>query len=265
MGSTAVTGRIDAAGNVVLPDFDSKFFTSAGGGVELTSSVTMSTGITSVLLAGAPVVVSGAALDFSTGVVTIVGVRLLPDPPLLGRATASGLRIQCKLSPVPSEDALPAGFTVKKVGGKAKVDSSFENGDEGDTLTLKTKLEPGANPPTLDGSTDVFIRIRQGGETLVLLGVAAQNQTVKGKKIIVDDGDGSLINVIEGRKATGTEASATGGKLIFKAGKKTLNVGGKVHGLDLAALLNQQVEVSVAVGEQTAIGTVSANDKGKLR
>jgi hypothetical protein len=88
---------------------------------------------------------------------------------------------------------------------------------------------------------------------------------VKGKKIIVDDGDGSLINVIEGRKATGTEASATGGKLIFKAGKKTLNVGGKVHGLDLAALLNQQVEVSVAVGEQTAIGTVSANDKGKLR
>lgn len=265
MEATSITGRIDGAGNLVLPEFDFTFFTSAGGGVGHESILTMSTGFTSVLLAGAPVVRSGTPLDFSTGVVTITGTRLLPDPPLLGRATVTGLRIGCRLSPIPSAEALPAGLTVKKIVGKAKVDDSFEDGDDGDTLTLKAKLAPGANPPALDGSTDVFVRIRQGDTTHVLLGVVAANQTVKGKKVVVDDQDGTLISVVEGRKETASGASMTGGKLTFKAGKKAINVSGKVHGLDLEPLLNQQLELSVAVGTQTAIGTASVNDKGKLR
>jgi hypothetical protein len=249
----------------VLPGFDSTFFTSAGGGVALESIVTMSTGLTSVQLAGSPVVVSGSLLDFSSGGLTLTGVRLLPDPPLLGRATVSGLRIECTLSPIPSAEALPAGFAVAKVGGKAKVDSTFENGDQGDQLKLEAKLEPGANPPVLDGSTDLLMRIRQGDTTLVLLSILAGNQTVKGKKIIVDDQDGTLIAVLAGRKATATESSVTGGKITFKSGKKSINVAGKVHGLDLAPLLNQQLEVSVTVGTQTARGNASASEKGKIR
>jgi len=266
MGASALVGTIDATGNVVVPGFDSTFVVgSDANAAVLESTVTLSSGLTAAMLGGAPYTVSGQALDFASGIVTLTGIKLLPNPPLLGRATVSGLRIACQLSPAPTADSLPPGLTVKKFGGKAKIDPSFEDGDEGDSLTLMAKLSPGTHPPVLDGTTDVFVRIRQGNETRVLLGVAAENQTVKGKKIVVVDEDGSLISIVEGRKATGTQAAATGGKLVFKSAKKAITVSGKVHGLDLAALVGQQVDVEVAVGPQTARGTASVNAKGKIR
>jgi len=266
MGASELVGTIDAAGNVVVPGFDSTFVVGSGASAAvLESTVTLSSGLTAAMLGGAPYMVSGQALDFATGTVTLTGIKLLPNPPLLGRATVSGLRVVCQLAPAPTAESLPPGLAVKRFGGKAKIDPSFEDGDEGDALTLKVKLSPGTHPPVLDGTSDVFVRIRQGGETRVLLGVVAQNQTVKGKKVVVEDEDGSRISVVEGRKATGTEAAVTGGKLVFRGAKKAITVSGKVYGLDLAALVGQTVDVEVAVGPQTARGTASVSTKGKIK
>lgn len=266
MGASAVAGTIDAGGNVTVPGFDSTFVVSAGGGVELASTVSLSTGFQAADIAGSPFVVEGAILDFATGQLVLTGVRLLPDPPLLGRATVSGLRIECTVAPIPNAANLPAAPLVKRAAGRAKVDATFEDGDKGDILTVKMKASQGAAPLVLDGSTDLFVQLTVGGETVALVRVAPANQTIKGgKKLQVKDKDGSLIDVASGRKSDASQRSATGGKIVLKSTKKNVILSAKVQGLDLAAVPNAAVAVTLAVGGQTFRGTATANAKGKFR
>jgi hypothetical protein len=279
MDRTIAQGTIDGGGNVSFRHFGVTWTTYiCDPPCVLPNVVPLSTGPVATSLSGTLYVVRGQSLNFETGELTLAGH--VSDPYTPGAASTPGVRFTCVLDPRPDAAALPAPPRLLRANGKARVDATFTDGDQGDRLTLKTRLVPGATPLTLDGSEDVFVRLAGPERDVLLLAVPAGRFTVKGKKLTArrDDtcdtkrgvckedaeracttasdcaGDKSL-QVVLGRKRTADAASVVGGTLVLAQGKKGTKLALALRGLDLAAL-TEQATLSVSVGTQAATQAV---------
>lgn len=256
----AVTGSIDASGNVSLPPIPITFTTDLLPGQPLTAMEFLTTGIEAVTLAGTDYATIGIPLDFTSGVLHIEGQGLVHNAPVVGTST-SGFTLTCTLSPIPAQSSLPAAPTLAAHGtgkpGKAAAGTLV-----GDSLVVKAKMKNGKTP--LDPTQDVFVRIANGDTELVLLRAVAGTLTQKGKKLSGSDTDGSVIHVVTGRKSDGTNHAPVAGSLVIAQSKKGLTLTAKESGVDLSQLATAtNVTVTISLGPQTAADTATVKASAK--
>jgi len=249
LAGAPVTGTIDGAGNVSLPHFD---MTMSLGPIALPIAPTLSTGTESQTLSGVEYADHGAPLDFTTGQLTLLGADVIPNAPIVEMPVVSGIRLTCRLDPVPGADQVPAGPKVK-VNGQAKIN------DAGDTLHLKARLSAGA--AGLDLSTgDVFVRIAQGNTDVLVVVVHRSALKGKGHKFKAKDTDGTAVVVASGRDA----ATGGGGAITITGSKKHAAINLRLTGLDLANLSSSS-DVTVTIGQDAATSAVSVVAHGAKR
>ena len=258
MAGADVVGSLDAAGNAALPAFS---MVTSLGTIMLPAAPTMTTGIASQDLPSEKFVDHGAALDFATGILTLVGPALIEDAPIVHEPVVSELRIRCRLDPKPDAASLPAAPSVK-VNAKAQITGK----EQGDSLQLKAKLTPGAVP--FDFATgDVYVRIAGANDADVLVArVHGSALKAHGKKFTAKDRDGSVLVVLAGKKAAPTPETQVpaGGKLAATNGKKTSSLNLRLVGLDLATL-GTSANVTVQVATNVAAQAVTVSGSGKKR
>jgi hypothetical protein len=253
MAGPDVIGTLDAAGNAVLPNFS---FDQILGTIMLPIAPTMTTGIASQDIPGNVFVDHGTPLDFTTGILTLVGPAVIPDAPIVHEPVISEVRVRCRLDPKPDAASLPAAPSAK-VNGKAVI----TGGDQGDSLKLKAKLTPGATPFGFSGG-DVYVRIAGTDDSdVVVTRVLAGMLKAKGKKFSAKDKDGSVIGVLVGKRPSPAPA---GGSLTATNGKKKATLGLHLVGLDLGAL-GTSAQVTVQVGTNVATAGVTVSGSGKKR
>jgi hypothetical protein len=257
----AVTGAIDATGNVSLPVIPINFTTALLPGVVLTAPEFLTTGIAAVTLAGSDYATIGTPLDFSTGVLHIEGQGLVTNAPVVGTAT-SGFAMVCTLSPIPAQANLPAGPTMK-AHGTGKPGKPGDAGTVvGDNLLVKAKLKNGAT--ALDPTQDVFVRIAVGDTEVVLVRAPAGSLTQKGKKFSGSDSDGSVIHLVTGRKLDGSTLADVSGSLVLAQSKKGIGLTLKQSGSDLSPLSTAtSATVTISLGPQTASDAVTVKPGAK--
>jgi hypothetical protein len=249
-----VTGTIDRAGHVTLAGFEQSFMTEFEKPLRpITDRPTVSTGIRQTSLGPETYVSEGVALDFATGDVTIAGNDLLFGAPGSGGTNVNGLRMTCRLNPIPVPANLPAAPALK-AAGKVK----------GETLTLAGKLTPGKTALTLDGTQDLFVRLAAGGETRVLVFVPSGKFSLRGRKLTATEppgteGNGTNVKALAGRKGSGESKAPVGGKVTVTAGKKFAKLALKVEGLDLSGFTGAGTAVTVVVGTQNATDAVAVS------
>jgi hypothetical protein len=255
MGGPPVTGTIDAAGNVRLPGFDVN--TKFAGIIDLPTNPTLSTGRQSRTLRGVERPTRGVPLDFSTGLVTLEGADIVPSAPIVESPVISGLRLTCRLEPIPSPAALPSPATLA-LKGAARVG----NPATGDTLSLQARV---VGPPPDFRNEDVFVELGDAaGAPLAMVLVRAGGLKGKGKRLSARDRDGETVRVLAGRKVVGDEPVVGGGTLVAAVKKAGATVKVKVKGLDLAAL-PAEVTATVTVGATVATARVPVRGSGKKR
>jgi len=245
------TGTIDAAGNVFLPAVQMNLITVFGGGSTVTVTPDVTTGIETVKVTGTVYATQGRALDFSTGTLTLEGEAFLVGPPGSPGDLATGLHLVCTLSPIPDATKLPKGPVLTHASGKAKFAKPGGTGVVGDTLTkLALVFTPGAAAG--DPGQGIFIELRDGAGTSVLLVQA--KAPLQGKKAALVDKDvnGSTIGVVTGRRTNGADAAPLSGKLSVKQTKKALVIALREGGLDLSTLAAGPAVVTVQVGTVAA-------------
>lgn len=263
--SSPVSGTIDGGGNIHLPMFTAEMATdycSACGNID--STFDLATGFGAAVLSGNTYFVQGTPLDFTTGAVMLIGHGPSPDAP--GGGSTSGLEIACTLSPIPS--GLPKAASLTTPKGKVKIgpplpDQPPASGPvPGDTVTVKTKLKRGA--ATLDANNDVWVELSNGAGPVALIMVAKADLQTKGKTLVATDTDGSVVQVLMGRK-TNTAVSATlGGKLVVRSTKKTVSIALQETGLDLGGLTGSG-RATVQVGTNLASAAFSVSGAGGTR
>ncbi len=257
----AVTGSIDASGNVSLPPVPVTFTTDLLPGQPLTAMEFLTTGIEAVTLAGTDYATIGIPLDFTSGVVHLEGQGLVHNAPVVGTST-SGFTMTCTLSPIPSQSSLPKAPTLAAHGTGKPGKAAAAGTVVGDSLVVKAKLKNGKTP--LDPTQDVFIRIANGDTELVLLRSVAGTLTQKGKKLSGSDTDGSIIHVVTGRKSDGTNHAPVAGSFVIVQSKKGLTITAKESGVDLSQLATAtSATVTVSVGGQTASDTATVKASPK--
>ena len=253
MAGPDVSGTLDAAGNAVLPGFS---VDQILGTIMLPIAPTMTTGIVSRDIPGNQFVDHGAPLDFTTGILTLVGPDVIQDAPIVHEPVISEVQLKCRLDPKPDPASLPAAPTGK-VTGKAVI----SGGDQGDSLRLKAKLTPGATPFDFAGG-DLYVRVAAAdSSTVVLTRVLAGMLKAKGKKFSAKDKDGSVIGVLVGKRPSPAPA---GGNLAATNGKKKASLSLRLVGLDLSTL-GTSAQVTVQVGSNVAKSNVTVSGNGKKR
>src|SRR5262249_22628067 len=254
-----IQGTIDSSGQIVIPDFATRFWTNfsqeglgapalAGGG-----TTNLMTGIQARLAANRPWLFCGQPVG-ADGVVRLVGTVFVNFQ--LPLQTGTGLT--CQLSPVPTLANLPKGATLVSAKGKVKPGPA-SNDDE---LTLTAVLASGTPPPVLDGTQDVLLRLNPSSNQPLNLYAAGGMFTVKGKKLLVQDPEGSLklIQAITdqpvGRDQPPAPPATGGGSLTVTKGKKKTTLVWKVKGVETSQLTGA-VTATVAIGTQS--GTKQLN------
>jgi len=248
-----IDGTIDSNGQVVLPNFGMRFWTdfSTPNVAGLAGSMTpnLTTGIQAQSAANRYWLFFGRGLDTSSGSLRLEGTGLINFQ--LPLQTGTGLT--CTLAPIPNLADLPKGPTLVSAKGKVKAGPAAHD----DELTLTAAVLNGARAPVLDGSQDVLLRLKPAsgpGEALNLL-VLAGNFRVKGKKLSVQDGDGSLITAISDQPPTQDQPPApfatSGGSLVVKGSKKRTTFIYKVKGVETGQLTGA-VDVTIGVGPRSA-------------
>jgi len=247
----AVSGTIDAAGNVSLPPMPVHFTTDLAPGADLGSQELLTTTLAAVTLSGQDYATEGTALDFSTGAIQLTGQGVVNNAPVVGTST-TGVAITCTLAPIPAQDQLPkASTTVAR--GVGKPGKPVSGQVVGDSLTLKAKIKTGGVP--IDPTKDVFVRIRVASDDVLLIRVPAGGLAQKGKKFSASDTDESAIHIITGRKKDGDTLADVTSSLKVVTGKKSVALLLKESGLDLSPLAN-----GAAATATIAIGGVQASD-----
>jgi hypothetical protein len=247
-------GTIDAAGNAALPNFNVRAI--FGGTIELPTNPTLSTGVQSKSVAGEEFPTQGAALDFASGVVTLVGGDVIPSAPIVEEPVITELHLSCHLAPIPDQATLPAAPGAKAVG-KAKLGSDAD----GDSVRMKAKLTPGSVPFDFAGS-DLFVRITApGGADVLLVLVRAGAMKARGKKFSAEDEDGSTIQVLAGHAPA---PAPLGGSIAITNGKKRAALSLHLVGLDLSALADAGT-VTVTVGTSVAATNVTVRSSTKKK
>lgn len=257
LAGAPVSGRIDATGAVRLAPWDlqAKF-----AGIPLPQNPSFSTGLKSNQDLDREFPSIGTALDFTTGLLTLDGNSRIPSAPIVSEPVATNYKLTCRLSPIPNAAALPAGASLAKPRGTAKVTGAAE----GDSLVLTAKLVPPAEGHDV-ADRDVVVMIGAAPESALLVAVAhADVLAAKGKKRFVKDTDGTDLRVTAGRKGTDEAPVATSGTLTLTPGKKGIAVKLALKGLDLAALSGTQ-QVTVGIGDVSASASVTVAGSGKKR
>ncbi|MCW5892094.1 MAG: hypothetical protein KIT14_16340 [bacterium] len=257
LAGPVVAGRIDAKGHVRLGPWSLE---ADFAGIPLPQSPVFSTGIKSNQQFDKEFPSVGAALDFTTGILTLDGNAKIASAPIISEPVATNYKITCRLAPIPNAAALPAGASLVKPRGTAKV----KGAPEGDSLVLTAKLVPPAEGLDIAGR-DVVVQIGDTPETALLFSVAhADVLGAKGKKRLVKDAGGASLRVLKGRKGTDETPVPTSGSLVVTPGKKSIALKLTLKGLDLAALSGTQ-QVTVGIGDVSASAPVTVAGSGKKR
>jgi hypothetical protein len=281
MGPGTVSGTIDAAGNVTLPDFALAFATDfcppRSPDYPLLPSLT--TGIQLWTLSGQTYASQGTPLDFGTGMLTVQGFDIIPSACGAPYPLLTGLVMTCQLNPIPDKSKLPPAPELTKLTGLARIGKPLPSTppskpDPGDVLTFKAQLQPGV--AKLDFvNKNVFLRVSNATDDVAIVRVTAGKFTTKGKGFqVVDrppnksgtDPDGTVIEVVKGQKENGpTVMSATAGSIRVTPGRKgALVLQVQVQGLDLGALTGTGT-VTVAVGPYAVTAPITVTGSGKRR
>ncbi len=266
-----VTGVIDGAGNVVIPDFPVEFtteFTAPECSLRPMSPLTLSTGRRVETQSGSQSVSEGTRLDFATGRLTLKGFGFVRDAPGANGDVLNRIDLTCVLSPVPDPATLPAGAAMAKVRGVAMLrgplpETPRRKPDKGDILILEFRLAPGGRPFDFAGS-DLVLHLTSptadsGGVDLDLLQlrIAAGRLARKGRRFVARDSGGTTIEVPIGQKrdASGTITSALKGRLtIVDRGTKGADVTLRQQGVDLSGLA-AGARLFLDVGADRYVGT----------
>jgi hypothetical protein len=247
-GPTTV-GRIDAGGNVFLPDFDMAFIFAR---IDLPTRPILSTAVQSKEASGVRIASAGAALDFATGLVTLDGPDVMPNAPVLEQPVISGLHMTCRLAPVPDPATLPAAAQVR-VTAKAKIGS----GDADDELRLRAKV---TSPLSFAVSAaDLVIRMQSdaGSDHFVAVVPAAAFQP-RGRKFAA-----ATVSV-------GTEVGENGefatveGSATVVAKERGGSVSLRAAGLDLSGLTGN-VRATVVALPNVAVASGAVRGSGRKR
>jgi hypothetical protein len=253
-----VAGTIDAAGHVSLPNFTTN--TSFLGSIDLITNPTLSTVTQSTQLPnGTEHAIRGVPLDFSTGLVTLHGAGVVPTAPIVNEPVVAGLRITCRLEPIPNAANLPAAPALPSFSGTAVTGSA----SKGDTLAVKARLAPGDVPFDFAGK-DVFLQLRGAAGDVVMLLVRAGGFKGKGKRFAARDRDGALVKVVVGRREVSGTPVAGAGTITVATSAKGATMKARVKGLDLSAL-SGDVVATVTVGPNAASRPVAVRGSGRKR
>lgn len=262
-----VTGTIDAAGNITLPDFT---FTTATDychpdECSLDATATLTTGFAYALLSGQSYATRGVPLDFQTGSFQLQGAVPWPDAP--GGGSVTGLLIACTLAPIPT--GLPAAPTLTAHKGQIKMGPPLpsqvppDGKVVGDAFTLKAVVKKGAAP--IDPHSDVWLDLSDAmGHEVALFYVGKDSLQGKGKTVSATDTDGSVIHMIAGRKSNANVSATLGGHVVIKATKKTVAVTFTETGIDFTGL-GTSAQVTLQLGSQALTAPITIRGTGAKR
>jgi hypothetical protein len=240
---------------------------------ELAAVAALTTGISALFVGGRDYVAEGAALDFTTGTLTLAGHGVVADAPLAGQPVTTGLSLTCTLDPIPTQANLPPGPTLRKASGAGKFGKPAKDGSlVGDRLMLKATLDPADAALDLT-MLDLFFRIPGEIETpaggtpvdhTVLVRVPAGAFQRRGRKLVASDDDGSVVRLVKGRKRAGNEAAPVSGTVVARETKRGLAITLTQTGADLSGVVTGPSEVLVVVGDYSTTddATVSERKKG---
>jgi hypothetical protein len=248
MDPGTVTGTIDRAGNIVLPNFANHFSTDfCLPRPDYPTSPSLATTRQDYVLQASPYSSQGVPVNPTTGEVTLEGFDVIPAACGAGGPTLNGLHMVCVLSPIPDLSKAPVGPSLEKTRGRAVIGKPLPatppaKPDKGDVLTLKAKLNqgPGSFDPT---SGDTYFELRGATDDVVVVRIPAGKFVKKGKGFRAtdkpakaSDPDGEVFDVQKGQKVNGTVKAATGGTLTLTPGKKGSSLAVSLQGLDLSPL-----------------------------
>ncbi|HLK13150.1 MAG TPA: hypothetical protein VKW76_17365 [Candidatus Binatia bacterium] len=267
--AVTVTGTIDSAGDITLPGFPltlgTAFCPPPNNSYPIVANFDSAPQF--LTLGPAPVEVQGAALNFTTGQVSLKGAGLIPGTCATGPIITS-VTMTCTLAPIPDRTKLPAPPTLTKVSGSGRIGKPLpatqpSKPAKGDVLSLAAQLSPGGM--SFDFTANVFLSLTgSNGKALVTVEIPAGSLSPKGKGYQVVDSSGTVIAVLAGQKANGAVLATTGGTVRFKRGKKGFALQAHLQGLDLSTLSGAG-QMAVAVGPYTATAPFTATGKGKSR
>lgn len=276
MDPGTVTGTIDNQGNVVLPSFANHFSTDfCSPRPDYPTAPTLATTRQRYITQNAPYESQGVPIDPATGELTLEGFDIIPAACGAGGPTLNGLRMRCRLNPIPNLAMAPDPTALAKVSGKAQIGkplpaSAPAKPDKGDVLTLKAKLMAGGATFDFPG-TDTYVEVRSGTDSLVVIRIPAGKIVKKGKSFKVtdkpakgSDPDGVVFDVLKGRKQNATVQAATGGSLTLTPGKNDIALALTAQGLELSAL-GGTVRVGLLSGDYEASANVNVKGAGKKR
>ncbi len=296
MDPGTVTGTIDAAGNVTLPDFAETLLTDYSKPLpSLSNAPTVTTGVRQQTLGGTAYPTVGVALDFTSGELTVAGTDVLVGAPGGNSDNQSGFKMTCQLDPIPTSASLPKpGLSITKVQGTVRSPRS-EAGSGLATLSLKATIVPAASTPAIDGTQDFFVRLGSGGAELALLFVPVGAFTAKGKTLTATRDDTcsarsghcksdkgipctAATDCTSGTKAIQVFApdaadadleklSGTpmlGGRVVVKRGRKGVRLAATVPGLALTGL-GSSGTISVTAGTMDASRPIVVRGTGGKR
>ena len=218
-----VTGSIDAAGNIWLPDVSLNYV--FGGLLDLRSQPSLSTSIQSNRLNDREVQSAGKALDFATGSLTLQGADLIPNAPIVEEPVISGLTLTCRLEPIPNRAKLPASAGLRATSTV-----------RGDVLTVRG---------TLTGRTSVSAKT----EDLLVRLAAADGTAILTLRAIAPEGQGTSRSLAV---VAGAGTAAPTGKV--RAARRKASFTLQASGLPAEAFSNQVV-TTVTMGPLVASKT----------
>jgi hypothetical protein len=256
--SGPVQGTIDSNGQIVLPNFGMRFwtdFTEAGvPSIAGSMNPTLSTGVQVGPVGPRPWLFFGQQLG-ADGVLRLVGTGFIN----FQIALQTGTGLTCRLAPAPNLAEMPKGPSLASVKGKVKPGPDLTIAD--DELTLTAVLVSGKTPPDLDGSQDVVLRLKGASGDPLNIFVPGGHLQAKGKKLVLQDADGSVIQDISDQPSGQDQSPAPpptkGGSLVVtKTTKKRTTFVYKVKGIETAQL-SGPVDATLGVGNQSATRQVT--------
>jgi hypothetical protein len=213
-----------------------------GTGRQVPFSMNLSTGTSTF----GTFTVRGSALDFATGMLTLNAVTsTAPQSPIVQDTGVTSLRLSCVLDPVPAAAELPAppGLTVQR--GRVKL-GRVGAGAADDSLTLTGVFSPLAGEADF-AADDLVVTLGPPGVSLLSLRIPAGQLATRGRRLTLRDTTG-VVRVTPSVPG----APPPRHKILLKRARERYRVKISSRGLDLDALVAEQVETAVTVGFQSA-------------